>query len=408
MMDRRSQQRGFTLIELMVTLAVASIIIGIITRVVFVQQRSFMDQIAIAETQQNARASISLLKLYARKAGWGMTGDTAANGEVPLGACYSDADKTTQQLNCDRVDLDADSKKDVPNGSDRLRVVAIDSRTGAAVKGGGFVATPRDSPVGTVQVGLQNDPVLGSGIPSSYYEGLGQPLADDTLGLVSGPCIGGGGFGADLLTLQGAFANGDVYYEYSYLNLLGTGSALTCALGYRDTFTFGRAVVADFWIDRTTDLEHPILRLRTDPRDPLDGASSYPVAYDIDDLQIQYLLDTTCPDCSLPNTPDHVWDEVCDDITPTVAMTDGGCDPTKGAVTQGLTARQRLARVVGVRIAIVARTRNYNPKLDYADNSINTRLGGPLTVQNHTYVGRDDGYRRWIYRATVALRNNEL
>ncbi len=406
--NRGARQRGFTLIELMFTLAVSTIVIGIITRVVFVQQRSFMDQISYSETQQNARASISLLKLYVRKAGWGMQADINAQGEVPLGACFDDADPTIQMLACDRADLDAEGAKDHPNGSDRLRVVSIDPNNG------GFVLTPAYSPIGTLQIGVRVDPDDSSAVPASTYTNAGQPLLANDLALVSGPCDGGG-LGADLVEIQSIGSNASVYYEYAYLNLLGTGSALTCATGYTSEFGIGRANVVDFWIDRTTDPDHPILRMRADPRQPLSDA--FVVAWDIDDLQVQYLLDTTCepagsPECPLVNTPDFVWDEVCDDLTPGVDDTKGGCDTSANAHLQGLTHRQRLSRVVGARVAIVARTRNYRTVLDAFDDSSATipsgMAGAALTVQNHTYAGRKDGYRRWIYRATVALRNNEL
>jgi len=400
------RQLGMTLIELMLALAVSTIIVGIITRVVFVQQRSFMDQIGYSETQQNARASISLLKLYVRKAGWGMTADVNSQGVVPLGACFNDTNPMLQILDCDGIDDDAEGAKGFPNGSDRLRVVSIDPNDGA------FVTTLADSPVGTLRVGATVD-ANSVAIPATTYTDLGHPLPAPTLVVVSGLCLGAGVVaGADLLDIQGGGGpSGNVFHDYSYLNMTG-GIGLTCASGYASGFGSGRAQVADFWIDRSAT-DHPVLRMRIDRQ---TKAEAFVVAYDIDDLQVQYLLDTRCDPvgssgCSPVDTPDFVWDEICDNLEPGFDDTQGGCDSSANAEVLGMTHRERLARTVGVRIAIVARTRRYNPVLDHFDNSsatIPTDASAKLTVQNHTYAGRRDGYRRWIYRATVALRNNEL
>ncbi|MEZ4270215.1 MAG: PilW family protein [Myxococcota bacterium] len=81
----------------------------------------------------------------------------------------------------------------------------------------------------------------------------------------------------------------------------------------------------------------------------------------------------------------------CDDITNTTSP----C-----ILPVGMSLREAFARVIAVRVAVVPRTRRHRRERDSG--------GGDLTVFNHTFQGTNDGYRRWIYRATVALRNNEL
>jgi len=383
MRSGRAGQRGMTLIELMLSMALSVIVINGIVMVVFMQTRAVSNQMQYAEAQQNARASLALLKRYARLAGWGMAASVDADGVVPFGACHNTA-SNSQQLACDGVDPDGNGVTGWPGGSDRLRVVFMQADTGGALHNERHTAA-----AGTLPVGLLNDPDDGAALAVP----AGHPMAANTLAVVSGPCIGTG-VASDLLTITGQTSPVTTHFEYNYANFQDGSGNLTCTAGYGEGFGVGTATVADFWIDRTTDPDHPRLMLRLDPSQPLSDA--YIVAYDIDDLQVRFLLDSTCesfPSGKCPDalTPDHIWDQMCDD--PSSGLTgQGGC-------SDSFTPRQRLARAVGAEIAIVARTRNYQDNLD--------KGGGPLTVQNHTYTGKDDGYRRWIYRATVALRNNE-
>jgi prepilin-type N-terminal cleavage/methylation domain-containing protein len=67
-----SNQKGFTLIELMVALVLSFILVGAIYRTFTSQQKAYTVQDQIAETQQNARMAMNILVRDIRMAGYGM------------------------------------------------------------------------------------------------------------------------------------------------------------------------------------------------------------------------------------------------------------------------------------------------------------------------------------------------
>jgi prepilin-type N-terminal cleavage/methylation domain-containing protein len=62
--------RGFTLIELMIAMAVASILLVSISQVYQTQQKAFTTQQLVVEMQQNARSAMTLMKREIRMAGY--------------------------------------------------------------------------------------------------------------------------------------------------------------------------------------------------------------------------------------------------------------------------------------------------------------------------------------------------
>jgi len=70
--ELRSNQRGFTLIELMVALVLSFILIGAIYRGFTSQQKAYTVQDQVAEAQQNARMAMNILLRDIRMAGYGM------------------------------------------------------------------------------------------------------------------------------------------------------------------------------------------------------------------------------------------------------------------------------------------------------------------------------------------------
>ena len=70
--------KGFSLVELMIAMAVASIIMGLIYNTYAAQQKSYTAQHLAVEMQQNIRAAVSLMKREIRMAGydpWASDGD---------------------------------------------------------------------------------------------------------------------------------------------------------------------------------------------------------------------------------------------------------------------------------------------------------------------------------------------
>jgi prepilin-type N-terminal cleavage/methylation domain-containing protein len=380
----RRRARGFTLMELMVTLAVSSIVMAMITWIVYSQTRSFGDQMTYSEAQQNARASIALLKRYARNAGWGMEAGPDALGVIPFGACHQDPpNELLSTTNCNNVDIDNQGLA----GTDRLRIVGMQQQNGGTVFEQPFQIT-----AGSIPVALLTDPetLLALLTPA------GHPYGNGELVLLSGPCKSSTAVATDLLRIDGSTGVSLThFFTYSYTNLFLGSTTLSCNAdgsdGYDLGHSIGRALVADFFVDRASDPAHPALKLRLDPQDPLSGA--FVVAHDIDDFQVQLFVDTQCtdPSCLTATDPDHVWDTVCN------GPGEGFCDQA----ISGFTVNQILARVIGARIALVTRTRANDPR--WKRTATNT-----ITVQDNPSIGDGDGYRRWIYRATVMLRNNEL
>jgi hypothetical protein len=215
----------------------------------------------------------------------------------------------------------------------------------------------------------------------------GHPYPAGTVALISGQCVGGG-FGTDVVSVVGSAPGAGRLYDYSYTALESGGVGLSCAAGYATGYWFGKADIADFFIDRT-DPTHPALKLRLDPNSARSTAMT--VAFDIDDLQVRYHLDTGNPGTKpLTTDPDRIADTVCDDLSA------ASC-----AAGLGFSARQKAARIIGVELAVVARTRRY--RVEWRQPTLVN-----MTVHNHTMVGRNDGYRRWTYRTTIMTRNNKI
>ncbi|NIS62022.1 MAG: prepilin-type N-terminal cleavage/methylation domain-containing protein, partial [Proteobacteria bacterium] len=74
-------QRGLTLIELMVALAIAFIVVGAVYRTFTSQQRTYSIQDQVAEAQQNARVALNILMRDLRMAGYGKPEEVVEIGE---------------------------------------------------------------------------------------------------------------------------------------------------------------------------------------------------------------------------------------------------------------------------------------------------------------------------------------
>jgi prepilin-type N-terminal cleavage/methylation domain-containing protein len=82
MEDSGVYQRGLTLIELVVALAIGLVVIGAVYRTFSSQQRTYTLQDQVAEAQQNARTAMTILMRDLRMAGYGKPeGDVQISGE---------------------------------------------------------------------------------------------------------------------------------------------------------------------------------------------------------------------------------------------------------------------------------------------------------------------------------------
>ncbi len=76
--------RGFTLVELMVTLALVGIVIAAIFSVFTIQRKSYTAQEQVVEMQENIRASVGLMGRDLRMAGYDRSGTGTANAGIDV------------------------------------------------------------------------------------------------------------------------------------------------------------------------------------------------------------------------------------------------------------------------------------------------------------------------------------
>lgn len=77
-MGTSCRETGFTLIEMMITLAISSLIIGAIYSSYLVQQHSYLVQEQVAQMQQNLRAALMVMSREIRMAGYDPTESAGA------------------------------------------------------------------------------------------------------------------------------------------------------------------------------------------------------------------------------------------------------------------------------------------------------------------------------------------
>ncbi len=373
---------GFTLIELMLTVVISSIVMGMTVYVVSSQQRAFLTQMDYSRSHQNGRAAIELIKRYVRLAGTGFPAvDEGLKGSALVGACYDFNVPNQQQFSCDNKIGEALDEDE----NDRLRILFMKSRSDV-----------------TYEYDIGSAASTGTHIGPGAW-GVGDTTANfplASLGVIAGTCNGGAsGMAADLvytasISADGVNSDGDAKFDHTYtLNEVsaGCGSTGTASDTFDSGFTFGKAGFADIYIDRTG--ASPSLRLRTDPTAAV--ADGWLVAKDIDDLQISYHLDIDSDD----GNPDGVADAECNDISS--AATCPELFTKYPAI--GFTDSQRASHIVAVDVAIVVRS-SFESRYK-EDNPADYVF---MDVKNHSLIRSGDGYRRWIYRTTVMLRNNQL
>ena len=365
---RRRGQGGYTLVEIMVSLGVATILMSGITAGVQYYFAHFHRQVDKATARQTGRVVVDLLRQSALRSGWGFNPDIAADGAQYLGVCFDDSNSPKRGTDCNNLSSDG--------GSDRLTVFY-----GNSTKFQGAVR--ETATTGSVPVVLEQ---------SNVDDPFDDDLVDELV-FVSGTCVGTEVTSHVLgeRTTDGGLwvgQNGTYRHSFGYSPLPSSGSLNECSSG-RTNFNFGLLHVAEFRIDRTTEPDHPTLLMRTDPRVSWEVTNPEVmiVGRDVDDLQILYGVDT-----GVASMVDGIPDVWCSE--PATLSGEEGCNT-------GLTAAENLNRIVALQIAVVVRTAKYRTVLDL--------LSAPtMQIFDHTIVDTTDGYRRWMFRTTVALRNNSI
>lgn len=103
-MISKQQEYGFSLVELLIAIAIGGILLASICQVFITQNQSYNVQAAVAEMQQNARAAMDMMTRELRMAGYDPAGSSGA-GMVSIAA---NSVSFTQDLNGDGDTADAD------------------------------------------------------------------------------------------------------------------------------------------------------------------------------------------------------------------------------------------------------------------------------------------------------------
>lgn len=367
-MQRHRTQRGFTLLELMLTTGIGIVLATSFFSIMAPQNENFVQTLDIVDAHQNARAALNVVRWYVRTARWGFAADASAAGTPLLGECYSTSAPTTaSQRNCNNIDSVGGK------APDRLRVAYIvsdsetisDQNTASSAN-----CTTGASATATTQVLVAKNPATA--FVANGFMGIG--------GTCATPIVGGITVGNDLATYTSdSGAGSNCLHRYNVARWGSSATTFTCASGYAAGFTFGRAVIADFYISADA-AGTPRLMMRLDPRQAIGNANNLVLAYGIEDLQISYGVDAGMPPDRYPdNSP------FCDDPR---SVADGGtCALTNPSTGTAYTTPEIYNRIVAVKIAITVRT------------------------DQRRRIARDgstDGYDHYTYTTTVNLRNNYL
>lgn len=99
-----NNERGFTIIELVVGLTISLILLGVAVKIFLVQQRAYNVQEQLSEMQQNIRSAMDIIVRETKMAGYDPTGTAFSSGII-----YN-----TDQLQI-LADLDGNGSTDDPN-----------------------------------------------------------------------------------------------------------------------------------------------------------------------------------------------------------------------------------------------------------------------------------------------------
>ncbi len=109
-------QQGFTLVELMITLAMSAIIVSAIYSAYIIQQKTYYTQGQVVEMQQNIRAGLELMSSEIRMAGYGSAGCAqivvATGSQLQFRSDLNndgDCDDTNEDVTYSLAGVDADS-----------------------------------------------------------------------------------------------------------------------------------------------------------------------------------------------------------------------------------------------------------------------------------------------------------
>lgn len=345
-------RRAFTLIELLIALAIGTFVVGALYALFTVQLKQFIYQDLQMEMHQNIRLGLDILSRTGRTAGLGTTGRVV--GALGVGG---EGNALPAVVSYDGTG---------PNGSDAITIVAQDPNLI-------MFADPdelRSCSDTTVPFDMQrpgNSDKVGELAANEFLlcSDLSNPQQKRSMMWVL-QSAGDASTGTATVT-DGTTAYADFTGDCPVGENMPT--AMQCS----------RADVVTFYIDADdTDgvgsgsAEHPVLMMDLDFESP--DEDDVPVVDNVEDLQVEYCFFGT--DCS--STDSAGWTSTVDSYSDT----DTGNDPDD---------------LYMLRFTLVVRSSREDPNRNYG--------GAPLSVANNTASGATDHYYRQVLTSEVAVRN---
>jgi prepilin-type N-terminal cleavage/methylation domain-containing protein len=372
----RQPQSGVTLVELMITIIIASIVASS-TFMFFVGQRRVYDtQMKVLNTQQNLWAATETLTRLVRAGGMGLTGCVNSTDPGPTG--------TTMPA----TGLRAFSK----SAGAGMRLAPIWINNGAAgapdqltvVFGSGGFGNYTDTNLGATVTNATSAITAPTGLSTVYRTGEFIVLLDNTATPAGPPS---GDRGCSLFQITGIDAATDSL-QHATTSIWNAGSAIAAIVP--NTYTGGASPTAGIrdigalnWVQFSIDAtgEDPKLMMNR-----LDGSAGPQVLADgIEDLQIAYACD------NLPAaTPDGAFTEGTDTASKKI-------DEWNLNVS-GDTLNAACNRPQAVRITVIARSTEPDTTLAGLTNNLKPAVEDGV-------AGKADTFRHRVMTTTVFPRN---
>jgi prepilin-type N-terminal cleavage/methylation domain-containing protein len=289
---QRSWKRGFTLIELMIAIAIGVFVVGAIFRVFTQQTKQLVYQDLQMEMHQNMRMALDVVSRTARMGGfgtggqtWGALGYTGGGGDVSAELPAS-------------ISYDGTG----PNGSDAITIVTMDS--------GMTMSTNPASPPSCDTTELEFEPSV-----FNNDKKLAQLSAGELIMCLDYTPIDG--YKSYLWQISGVDSstgivsvaqNSGTYTDYDSQCTDNLPLVMVCS----------RAEVATFYIDADDSdgvgagsKSHPVLMMDLDFEAPDDD--DVPLVDNIEDMQIKYCLRSTVGSTSCDT--ESAWVDTIDDYS---------------------------------------------------------------------------------------------
>lgn len=340
-------RRGFTMIELLVAMAIALFVVAGLYGIFILQSRQFIFQDLQMGMHQNMRFSTDLLTRSLRIAGFGATGMVAGYGGVPSEDDYLPVLVSHDDWNGD--------------GTDAVTVVYGDPSLVLST-----TVTLTES-CGTSSLTFPSD-------MADFEDKLSEYDAGDMLLCMDYAAVGG--MESYLWVISGIDGSSGTYTTMSVTdNSVYSDYQTYCPDDENLTpvMACSKGQVLTFYIDNTSDgigpgsIEHPVLMLDLDQEYP--DTDDVPVVDDVEDLQIAWCIDdgTQSVDCTDADSWSNELDMAAGDV-PWMA-----------------------------RVSVVVRSSR--------DDPADTYPGVPISVENHVADTTEDHYYREVLTTEVTVRN---